>query len=233
MNGPMRNRGTNDDATREVTPTHVFRSVRSESRGQTRLGSHGRSTAKRLHLVAATRSASGAVASTRGQGGYPGSAPFGPRRSHAGRMRDAAFALGPALLLLLLYAIHGPHVHENSQRYAVVTERVRASELRVVDGDTIVWQGTTYDLAGFDAPETLKAECEAERARGEAAASVLRSVILGAHQVELGVHFGIGDPGHRIAYLRVSGEDVGARLIAQGLARKLDDGASYPWCGSA
>jgi endonuclease YncB( thermonuclease family) len=132
----------------------------------------------------------------------------------------------------LLYAIYGPDGVEGASPDTIVAERVRASDLRVIDGDTIEWQGTTYVLVGFDAPEALQAQCETERALGEAAASVLRSVILSGHEVELGVQSGTGEAGWEYARLWVSGEDVGARLIGQGLARAQEDGASQSWCGA-
>ena len=133
---------------------------------------------------------------------------------------------------MLLYAIFGPGSREAATPGIEKAQRVRASDLTVIDGDTIEWHGATYVLFGFDAPETSQAQCDEERAMGDAAASVLRTVILSGHQVALTVLSGPDDQGRGVARLWVSGRDVGPRLIDEGLARRHEGGAPQPWCES-
>lgn len=65
---------------------------------------------------------------------------------------------------------------------------IPAEVIRVVDGDTLrvrarIWLGQDIEvlvrLAGIDAPETFRPECEAERTAGEVAKEVLESRIDG------------------------------------------------------
>jgi endonuclease YncB( thermonuclease family) len=103
---------------------------------------------------------------------------------------------------------------------------VRAEVVRVVDGDTFqaraeIWLGQSIDvrvrIAGVDAPE-LHARCDAERALAEAARSWLERRIEGAEVRLSSVHY--DKYGGRVdAVVRDAGGDVGASLIAAGLAR--------------
>lgn len=143
------------------------------------------------------------------------------------RKREIAFLFGPAVFLLFLYAVFSGSGDAPANRDDL---EIRAADIRVIDGDTIEWQGTNYRLLGFDTPETLQADCESERAMGDAASSMLHSLILGADHIKIQVQSGTDKYGRGIARLLVGGEDVGERLISQGLARPYDGGKRQPWC---
>jgi len=146
------------------------------------------------------------------------------------RKKDVALLFGPALLLLFFLALWGENGERGDGAGEDAPNEVHAVDIRVVDGDTIEWQGTNYRLEGFDAPETLQAECEAERAMGEATSAMLRSLILGADQIEIQPQQGTDKYGRGIARLLIDGENVGERLVAQRLARPYDQGTRQPWC---
>lgn len=102
----------------------------------------------------------------------------------------------------------------------------------VLDGDTVALVcGPTTEparLQGFDTPETRDAACEAERALGKRAAAYLRDWATQARP-------GISDLGRdkyrrRLIRLRLDGQDVAARMIAEGLAVAYDGGRRIDWC---
>jgi endonuclease YncB( thermonuclease family) len=53
---------------------------------------------------------------------------------------------------------------------------ISAADLRIIDGDTVAFNGKTYRLVGFDAPETSRAKCDSERALGVRAAARLQEL---------------------------------------------------------
>lgn len=117
---------------------------------------------------------------------------------------------------------------------------VRAEVIHVVDGDTFearaaIWLGQSIDvrvrIAGIDAPE-LHARCEEELARAQAARDWLANRIEGGEVRLSAVHY--DKYGGRVdAVVRDSGGDVGAALIAAGLARPYSGGHRGGWCQSA
>jgi endonuclease YncB( thermonuclease family) len=117
-----------------------------------------------------------------------------------------------------------------------------AEVLRVIDGDTIevriqVWLGQTLEtdvrLAGIDAPE-MRGRCASEREGAAAARARLEALVAEAggvvilRRVEDGIY-----AGRVVATVATpAGEDLGARLIAAGLARTYDgQRARDGWCG--
>ena len=146
------------------------------------------------------------------------------------RKRDAIFLFGPTLILLAVYAVWNQSSSPGDGLQNDGSGQIAASDIRIIDGDTVEWQGVNYRLEGFDAPETRQADCEAERAMGEATASMLRSLILGAEHIEMRVRLGTDKYGRGIARLLADGSDVGTRLISQDLARPYEGGARLTWC---
>jgi endonuclease YncB( thermonuclease family) len=113
-----------------------------------------------------------------------------------------------------------------------------ADVLRVIDGDTFearvhVWPGiditTKVRLRNIDTPE-LRARCPEERAKAEAAREALRILLeeggTMVMRVSLDKYGGrvVAEVGTRTT------PDVGAAMIAQGLARPYTGGRRDSWC---
>jgi endonuclease YncB( thermonuclease family) len=143
--------------------------------------------------------------------------------------------LFPALLgfaLLLIPASAGP---------------INPEDIRVIDGDTIRvhHQQPNVRLVGFNAPETRRAQCELERGLGAKATRRLRDLVregnLEFEFVACACPPGAEGTqacnyGRRCGTLKAGGRDVGAILIAEGLAVPFQCGATRcpktprPWC---
>jgi endonuclease YncB( thermonuclease family) len=124
----------------------------------------------------------------------------------------------------------------------------QSGAITVLDGDTVISNGRTYRLVGFDAPETgERAKCNEERILGGMARTRLQALI-NQGNVELtevrcscvpGTHgTRFCNYGRGCASLKVGGVDVGATLIAAGLARpfvcsKYRCPRRQGWCGEA
>ena len=89
------------------------------------------------------------------------------------------------------------------------TKTLSASEVIAVDGDTIDHGEDQYRLVGFDAPETFRAQCEAEKALGLRAKGRLTEIIQSNGQVELEINPKLDRYGRFLAIARVSGKEVG------------------------
>lgn len=115
---------------------------------------------------------------------------------------------------------------------------IPASVAAVIDGDTLrvkarVWLGQEVDtlvrLLGVDAPE-LDGRCADERQRAEAARAFLRRRAQGG-RVSL-VDVRTDKYGGRVLarVLDADGTDLGAALVAAGLARPYGGARRTPWC---
>lgn len=117
---------------------------------------------------------------------------------------------------------------------------VIAQVTHVVDGDTFeakvaIWLGQSIDvrvrIAGADAPE-LHARCDAERTIALAAKDWLTARIEGRDVRLSAVRY--DKYGGRVdATVRDGGGDVGAALVAAGLARPYHGGHRGGWCEAA
>ena len=108
---------------------------------------------------------------------------------------------------------------------------------RVIDGDTFeasaaIWLGQQLKvrvrIAGIDAPE-LRARCDSERSRAEAARAYLAKRIEGGEVKLMDVHddkYG-GRVDARVADAR---GDIAAQMIRAGMARAYDGGHRDGWC---
>jgi endonuclease YncB( thermonuclease family) len=99
---------------------------------------------------------------------------------------------------------------------------------RAVDGDTIRCGETRIRLAGIDAPER-RARCEAERRLAEAATERLSALLEGGVSLRA---TGEDRFGRTLAVVHNDqGEDVGAVLVREGLARPYHGrGPREGWC---
>lgn len=124
---------------------------------------------------------------------------------------------------------------------------ITSGEVRVIDGDTIRigHQKPDVRLVGFNAPETRRAICEAERGLGDKATRRLRDIVqsskLDFEFVACACQAGTeGTPscnyGRRCGSLKANGRDVGAILISENLAVPFVCGQTRcpptpkPWC---
>lgn len=153
------------------------------------------------------------------------------------------FGIGAGLLLLALGSANpGSDVAPAAFRVAAAAfdGPVRAKVVQVIDGDTFeaaaqIWLGEAIDvrvrIEGIDAPE-LRARCDEERVRAEAARDFLTSRIGGA-EVELsGVRY--DKYGGRVrAVVRDGSGDIGRAMIAAGLARPYRGERRRSWCGES
>ena len=115
---------------------------------------------------------------------------------------------------------------------------VRASVLRVLDGDTFqalarIWPGQTLEvnirIRGIDAPER-KARCPAERVAAADAAEALRLLIDEA-DVEISNIASAKYHGRVLADVAApTGLDVARHLLEKGLVRPYAGGRRDPWC---
>ena len=149
--------------------------------------------------------------------------------------RLALLALTVALALAYLYAT------------AARAAPIHPGDVRVLDGDTIRLHQKKPDvrLNGFNAPETRRATCDAERELGAKATRRLRDLVQeGQLDFEFipcscppgkeGTRF--CNYGRRCGTFKSKGRDVGDILIAEGLAVPFKCGATScpptpkPWC---
>jgi endonuclease YncB( thermonuclease family) len=126
-------------------------------------------------------------------------------------------------------------------------EPITADQVRVMDGDTVRLHHQKPDvrLVGFNAPETKRAQCEAERELGDKATRRVRDLVrdqpLDFERVACSCPPGkegtrFCNYGRWCGTLKAGGRDIGDILIAEGLAVPFKCYASScpktprPWC---
>lgn len=169
------------------------------------------------------------------------------RRTIPRSVRPGVVLAGVALVVgLLAGALIGPESGRlsiaNLAHAAAATPAARAGQsadvLRVLDGDTFeaqvhVWPGiditTKVRLRNIDAPE-LRARCQEERTKAEAAREALRLILTEGDIMVMRV--GLDKYGGRVladAGTRAT-PDIGAALLARGLVRPYGGGRRESWC---
>jgi endonuclease YncB( thermonuclease family) len=128
-----------------------------------------------------------------------------------------------------------------------IAEPIAPDDIRVLDGDTIrvYHEQPNVRLVGFNAPETRRAACEAERQLGAQATRRLRELVRGGHldfeyvdcSCPAGTQGTFGcNYGRDCGTLRSGGRDVGEILIGERLAVPFICGPTRcprtprPWC---
>ena len=124
---------------------------------------------------------------------------------------------------------------------------IGSGDVRVIDGDTIrvYHKQPNVRLVGFNAPETCRAACDAERELGAKATRRVRDLVRDGN---LDFEFvacscpprtegtSACNYGRRCGTLKANGRNVGAILIAEGLAVPFQCGETRcpktprPWC---
>lgn len=141
--------------------------------------------------------------------------------------------LAPAIITSIALFFMGVFTFASTQASAS-TDAPPCLVTRVVDGDTVdlecLGEGRfRARLTGFDTPETHRPDCAQEALLGQAATRRLRALVADARQIE--ARLGRWDRyERRLVQLSVDGRDVGARLIAEGLALPYDGGRRPDWC---
>mgnify|MGYP006274733513 FL=1 len=108
------------------------------------------------------------------------------------------------------------------------------SVLRVVDGDTVEMACPAAGrfrarLTGYDTPESFAPRCPAEARAARRATERLRGLVAASRSLE--ARLGDRDRyNRRLVRLHLDGRDVGATLIAEGLAVPYRGGARPDWC---
>jgi endonuclease YncB( thermonuclease family) len=150
------------------------------------------------------------------------------------------------LLRLALYVVSFTII-ETTLVTVAQSEPIAVQNVRVKDGDTIRLNGQQPDvrLVGYNAPETRRATCAAERALGDQATRRLRDLIrvgrLDLALVRCSCRPGTEGTfacnyGRACGILRVDGRDVGEILISENLAVRFECGQTgcpptpKPWC---
>lgn len=142
-------------------------------------------------------------------------------------------ALLPATLLVLLGLwLYDPNTltQATARVEQSAVDRVIPSHLTVIDGDTVRLSGQSIRLVGFDTPETYRAQCDAERVRGDAATERLRELLSRASSAQL-VYLPRRDQyGRDLARLMLDGRDVADIMVGEGFARRYSGGQRRGWC---
>lgn len=145
-------------------------------------------------------------------------------------LRKVGLIVGPATLLVVGWLLINPENGTVETLQSFPSGVPSPDEIRVIDGDTIEYQGLSYRLAGYDTPETRFADCPAEKAKGEKATHRLQELINRASKIELRTEGGRDRYGRGLGRLLLDNQDVGTILISEGLARAYDGGKRAGWC---
>lgn len=134
--------------------------------------------------------------------------------------------LGTGWMSSSFLSLNGPAVVQPTAQ----DRTLRSSEVRIIDGDTVDIRGLPANvrLVGFNAPETWRPSCAAERQVGERATARLSQLVRNAASIEFERVACSCRPGTEgtdqcnfgrlCGSLLVDGQDVGRTLIGEGLA---------------
>lgn len=104
-----------------------------------------------------------------------------------------------------------------------------------IDGDTLLHRhsGQRYRVANIDTPEIGRsAQCAGERRLGETARGRVRALLANAGALRFEETGRTDDYGRIVARVLIDGRDLGAILVAEGMARTWR-GRRQPWCDAS
>lgn len=119
----------------------------------------------------------------------------------------------------------------------VMALAVSASQVQVVNSDTVFAEGRAYRLYRIDAPQE-RTICDLERTRAAALEAFVQSLVASAHDVNIRPGFNPrgrqswpnDHRGTRLARISIDGQDLGEILIARGYAFAWDNHNKRNWC---
>ncbi|WP_322597079.1 thermonuclease family protein [Sphingomicrobium arenosum] len=161
------------------------------------------------------------------------------RKKGSGWMRYVPLWLGAALVGSAyglgwfetgagLSQIETPPARSHDQRLAFGLCHTGGGRNCVVDGDTIWMRGENIRLANIDAPETHSPRCSREKELGDRATRRLHQLVNGGAVSLRSIDRDQDRYGRSLRIVLVDGEDVGATLVREGLARWYA-GGKRPW----
>lgn len=114
---------------------------------------------------------------------------------------------------------------------------ISASQVQVVNSDTVFADGRAYRLYRVDAPQA-NSICDLERSRAEELKMLVNELVASAQTVEVRPGFNPrgrqswpnDHRGTRLARITLDGQDLGDILIARGLAYRWDNHNKRNWC---
>ena len=156
---------------------------------------------------------------------------FQPWKRQHRRLLRGVFLPAVLLVLLGLWLFDPDTLSHAGLRDTLQTvERVDPRRMNVIDGDTVRLDGATIRLIGYDTPETFRAECDAEKQRGDAATDRLRALLEEALRAELTYLPRRDQYGRALARLTLDDRDVAEVMVGEGFARRYNGGQRRPWC---
>lgn len=157
-------------------------------------------------------------------------APFTPEPNQRRSPEPVANRLPAVIKLEPRDASSGPKVIDLGSEITGALGAVSPGGIRVVDADTIFHNGKTYQLVGYDTPESgPRAKCAAEQELAQRAVRRLRQIVAGGdlrlQRVSCGCPAGTEgtdrcNHGRLCAVLTAGDRDVAQILIGEGLARR-------------
>jgi micrococcal nuclease len=126
-------------------------------------------------------------------------------------------------------AIDFANARDDSVRASFSTCKWGGGTNCVVDGDTFYIGGEKVRIAGIDAPETHPPRCNYEARLGEQATEKLRALLNSGAVTMTSVDRDRDVYGRLLRNVQVNGADVGAAMVASGVARDYGRGR-HPWC---
>lgn len=107
---------------------------------------------------------------------------------------------------------------------------INATDIRIIDGDTVQVGQHIIRLIGFDTPETHRPRCVSELNRGKKATRRLRSFIKEAQFAKFLFNQSKDQYGRLLAKMYLNNRDAADIMVSAGLAKRYNGGLRESWC---